>query len=111
MGVVLLTDDAENCRLAEEQGLDARRVRPFVQSLPDASELLDVLASEEGDADADADAADGAKRRAKASGRRYRAHLPLSDLRRGLEGGDLHQGKLRVNRHNSGQAYVSVSSV
>ena len=110
--VCLLTDDAENLRLAREAGLPAQRVREFVQSLPEANELLDVLAQQVGEA-SNEQGGDVESRAAKKGrgAQRYRAHLPLSQITKEVVAGRLHQGKLRVNRHNSTQAFVSVSSI
>ena len=46
--------------------------------------------------------------RSKKASVRYAAHLPMSELTRGVASGELHQGKLHVNRHNPQQGYVSV---
>ncbi|KAL1520405.1 hypothetical protein AB1Y20_021991 [Prymnesium parvum] len=105
--VLLLTDDAENLRLAREAGLRAERVRSFVSSLPNAGDLIEVLALHEEEA-GEAEAGGGRKQN---EGQRYTPHLPMSTISREVEAGSLHQGKLRVRSHNTRQATVSVRSV
>ena len=109
--VLLLTNDAENKRKALDAGLKAQSIHAHVRSLPEADELSDLLAGDdrqEGGGGGEASASDGgggAKRQKGAI--RYAAHLPLSQLTKGVAAGELHQGKLHVNRHNPQQAHVT----
>ena len=113
--VLLLTNDAENKRKALDAGLKAQSIHAHVRSLPEADELADLLAGDdrqEGGGGGEASASDGgggAKRQKGAI--RYAAHLPLSQLTKGVAAGELHQGKLHVNRHNPQQAHVTVHSL
>ena len=115
--VLLLTNDAENLRKAREGGLKAQRVHEYVKQRPDAADLMDVLArapddeagQEGGAAGAGGSGSGGGRKGAGAS--RYASHLPLSELQRGLEAGELHQGKLNSSRHNSSQGSVFVSTL
>lgn len=116
--VLLLTNDAENRRLACEAGLKAQRVHDYVRTRSDATDLVDLLARAPDDDDGATPAgAGGAARtlgRKDAAGKgetRYAAHLPMSELRRGIEAGELHQGKLNVSRHNSSQGSVFVGTL
>ena len=105
--VLLLTNDAENLRRAEADGLKASTIHAYVASLPDGAELAELLAAAPG-ADG-ADAAPDAKRGARSAP--YAAHLPMSELTRGVQAGELHQGKLRVARHNCTRGAVPVHSL
>ena len=113
--MLLLTNDAENKRKALDAGLKAQSIHAHVRSLPEADELTDLLAGDdrqEGGGGGEASASDGgggAKRQKGAI--RYAAHLPLSQLTKGVAAGELHQGKLHVNRHNPQQAHVTVHSL
>jgi exosome complex exonuclease DIS3/RRP44 len=109
--VVMLSNDAENLRLARELGLKALRVQDFVRTLPAplSAELQDCIAQDSGQDGGGGGGGGGGKRQKGAA--RYAAHLPLSELKRGLEAGEYHQGKLRVSKHNSSQGYVFVSSL
>lgn len=117
--VLLLTNDADNLRLAREGGQKVERIHDYVRARPDATELVDLLAQgyDEAATDASGAAAAGGGGGGVAGGRRaaaavrYAAHLPLSELKRGLEAGELHQGKLNVSRHNSAQGSVFVQTV
>lgn len=114
--VLLLTNDRDNLRKARAAGLCAETIHDFVRSLPEAAELQDMLALPPEEAAAEADAADarstaggcGGKRRASVG---YAAHLPMSELSRGLQSGEYHQGRLRVNRHNPSRASIGVHSL
>ncbi|KAL3895596.1 MAG: hypothetical protein SGPRY_013475 [Prymnesium sp.] len=113
--VVLLTDDRENLRIAREDGIEAERVRSYVKALPNASELLEVLASEreadEGGEGGESGDVRGDGKKKREGQQRYEAHLGMAALQRGVAAGELHQGKLRVNRHNSSRGFVAVGSV
>ena len=116
--VLLLTNDAENLRLAKEAGIRAERVHDYIKARHDAAELVDVLARAHDDSEAAA--ADGAAAGGgggggggggRKGGTRYAAHLPMSELTRGVSAGELHQGKLNISRHNSSQGSVFVSTL
>jgi len=108
--VLLLTNDADNLRKATAAGLAAQTIHQYVRSLPDADELQDLLALPPDEAAA-ADAADGGGGGAKRTSVHYPAHLSMSELTRGLQSGEYHQGKLRVNRHNPSRGTVGVQSL
>jgi len=113
--VLLLTNDRENLRLAEADGLRAQTVHAFVASLPNAAEVQDLLAPVHGAADADgADdlSADGARsKRKRKDGQHYPPHLNMSELTAGLQSGEFHQGKLRVSRYNPSRGSVGVRTL
>jgi exosome complex exonuclease DIS3/RRP44 len=123
--LLLLTNDADNRRLAREKGLRAERVQDYVRGRPDASELLDLLsrsadeAHSQGAVGGAGGGAAGSSGGSACAGRaggakaavRYAAHLPLSELKRGLESGELHQGKLTVGRHNSSEGVVQTQTL
>lgn len=102
--VLLITNDAENRRRAQTEGLLAETVQTYVQSLG-KPELLDILAlsiNEEGDGLEDSRPA---KRK-----RIYADHKLMSEITAGLHSGLYHQGKLRVSRYSNLLATVSVES-
>ena len=113
VAVLLLTNDAENRRLAIEAGLSCERIHDHVRARPDAAELVDVLAtsapSDGGGGGGGASGGGGGKREKGVA--RFSAHLPLSELQAGLAAGELHQGKLNISRHNSSQGAVFVGSL
>jgi exosome complex exonuclease DIS3/RRP44 len=104
--VLLLTNDADNLRKAQAEGLAAQRIHTFVGDLPGGEELRELLAAAP-ETEGDGGGSGGRGRRAQA----YPAHLPMSELTRGVQAGELHQGKLRVNRHNSSRGAVGVRSL
>jgi exosome complex exonuclease DIS3/RRP44 len=128
--VILLTNDAENRRLACEAGIQAQRVQEYVRGRPDAATLLDVLARSPDDEGGEASTASGDGGGGGSGGKsggvgsggngsgggrkgavRYPSHLAMSELTRGVEAGELHQGKLNVSRHNASQGSVFVSTL
>jgi len=121
--VLLLTNDAENRRLARDAGLKCESIHEHVRARADAAELMDVLASAPADGGGGGGGGGGGSREESGGGGgggggkrekgavRYVAHLPLSQLQAGLTAGELHQGKLNISRHNSRQGAVFVSSL
>ncbi|GAB2254227.1 hypothetical protein Droror1_Dr00022036 [Drosera rotundifolia] len=105
--VLLVTNDRENKRKAVEEGISAETVEAYVKSLG-RSELLDllVLPSSEDVAMEDAEDVRPSKRKVI-----YNEHKPMSEITSGLLRGIYHQGKLRVNRYNSLEAYVGSESI
>ena len=107
--VLLLTNDVDNKQKAIASGLKAQSIHAYVRSLPEADELQDLLVNTAAEAEAGGGGGGGGGGvRVKKGSARYKAHLPMSELTRGVAAGELHQGKLHVNRHNPQQGYVSV---
>jgi len=145
--VLLLTNDVDNKQKAIASGLKAQSIHAYVRSLPEADELQDLLVNTATEAEAGGGGGGGGDGgvRVKKGSARYKAHLPMSELTRGVvriyiyiymhmlppilcmlepqgsnpgqaqprptrgqAAGELHQGKLHVNRHNPQQGYVSV---
>ena len=121
--VLLLTNDADNKQKALKAGLHAQSIHAHVRSLPNADELQDLLVNtgggggpeggedEGGGSGGGGGGGGGGRGRVKKGGSRYPAHLPMSELTRGIASGELYQGKLHVNRHNPQQGYVSVKGL
>tara|TARA_B100000524_G_scaffold260752_1_gene141899 strand:- start:281 stop:3166 length:2886 start_codon:yes stop_codon:yes gene_type:complete len=113
--VLLITNDAENLQKASAAGLKANTIEQYVATLPQAEELQDVLArSAEAELAAMGGGKDGAAaatNRPRPGGLKYEPHLPLSELTRGVQAGELHQGKLRVSRYNPSKGAVAVHSL
>eukprot|EP00315_Gephyrocapsa_oceanica_P053826 CAMPEP_0185498356 /NCGR_PEP_ID=MMETSP1366-20130426/19620_1 /TAXON_ID=38817 /ORGANISM="Gephyrocapsa oceanica, Strain RCC1303" /LENGTH=393 /DNA_ID=CAMNT_0028107519 /DNA_START=31 /DNA_END=1212 /DNA_ORIENTATION=+ len=106
--VLLLTNDADNLRKAKAEGLRAQTVHAYVRSLPDAARLQDLLAAGEEEEAAEGGGEGGGRRK---GGVRYAAHLSMSEITCGIQAGELHQGKLRVSRHNPSRGFVGVRSL
>lgn len=105
--VLLITNDRENKRRAIEEGISAETVESYVRSLgkPDLLDL--VVLSSSGDVSME-DVEDLRPSKKKVI---YSEHKPMSEITSGLLHGVYHQGKLRVNRYNSFEAYVGSESI
>ncbi|XP_015889583.2 exosome complex exonuclease RRP44 homolog A [Ziziphus jujuba] len=105
--VLLLTNDRENKRKANEEGISAETVETYVKSLgrPD---LLDLLVQ---NASGDVGMEDVEDLRPSKRKILYTEHKPMSEITSGLHRGIYHQGKLRVNRYNPFEAYVGSESI
>ncbi|KAM7290642.1 exosome complex exonuclease RRP44 [Ixodes scapularis] len=91
--VVLLTNDEENRRKAEAEGIKACTFSEYVRSLRDHPGLLDKLAKLELDGAA---GEVGDKRK----GFLFPEHLPQSALHLGIKSGKYEQGKFQASREN-----------
>uniref|UniRef100_A0A803LNN6 Exosome complex exonuclease RRP44 homolog A n=1 Tax=Chenopodium quinoa TaxID=63459 RepID=A0A803LNN6_CHEQI len=105
--VLLITNDRENKRKANEEGISAETVESYVKSLGQP-ELLDLLAQP-----ASEDMVIDSVEDIRPSKRKvvYSEHKPMSEITTGLHRGIYHQGKLRVNRYNPFEAYVGSESI
>uniref|UniRef100_A0A803KXH7 Uncharacterized protein n=1 Tax=Chenopodium quinoa TaxID=63459 RepID=A0A803KXH7_CHEQI len=105
--VLLITNDRENKRKANEEGISAETVESYVKSLGQP-ELLDLLAQP-----ASEDMVIDSVEDMRPSKRKvvYSEHKPMSEITTGLHRGIYHQGKLRVNRYNPFEAYVGSESI
>eukprot|EP00249_Psilotum_nudum_P021681 c28202_g1_i1 orf=199-3033(+) len=105
--VLLLTNDMENKRKANDEGIASETVQEYVQSLGQP-ELLDlVVPSSQSDAkEMEVEDLRPSKRKII-----YTEHKPMSEVTSGLHRGIYHQGKLRVNRYNLFEAYVGSESI
>ncbi|KAL5510957.1 hypothetical protein ACEPAG_3676 [Sanghuangporus baumii] len=99
--VVLLTDDAENRRRAESEGVRCLSVRQYVEGTKEASQLLDLL-SYAAETSIEPTQAGTAGR-----GPLYPEYLPQSALLAGIRAGDLHQGHFNANPFNYLEGSVS----
>ncbi|GMH06614.1 hypothetical protein Nepgr_008454 [Nepenthes gracilis] len=105
--VLLITNDRENKRKANQEGVSAETVESYVKSLGQP-ELLDLLVQPASEDVAMEDAEDIRPSKRKII---YSEHKPMSEITSGLHRGIYHQGKLRVNRYNSLEAYVGSESI
>ncbi|KAF6762804.1 mitotic control protein dis3 [Ephemerocybe angulata] len=98
--IVLLTEDAANRQKAEKDGLVTLSVRKYVEAMNDASQLLDLLASE----------SEEIEPTRAASGKQflYDEYLPSATLIGGVKAGQLHQGHFNANQYNYLEGSVSV---
>ena len=140
MRIVLLTDDSNSRRLANEMGVVAVGTREFCEGLTEAKgatpDLLDLVAVGAGTGaggsgsggvkgsgaggTTDGDTADGTdgtgtKMKSKTNKNKrtkvYDEHKPLSEITAGLKAGRYHQGSLRVNRFNTFEGWIGSESV
>ncbi|GAB4847637.1 Exosome complex exonuclease RRP44 A [Ancistrocladus abbreviatus] len=120
--VLLLTNDRENKRKADEEGISAETVESYVKSLG-RPELLDLLVQPASEDVVMEDVEDmrPSKRKVIYSESvallycspppSFLQHKPMSEITSGLHRGIYHQGKLRVNRYNPLEAYVGSESI
>ncbi|ETW85530.1 putative exoribonuclease [Heterobasidion irregulare TC 32-1] len=99
--VVLLTDDVANRQKAEKEGIQCLSVRSYVEGMPKATELLDLL-SVAGSNDLEPTVA---------SGRTvlYPDYLPSGALIAGIKAGQLHQGHFNANQYNYLEGSIMVT--
>ncbi|GAB2279377.1 Exosome complex exonuclease RRP44 A [Dionaea muscipula] len=105
--VLLVTNDRENKRKADEEGISAETVESYVKSLGQP-ELLDLIVQPTSEDVAMEDAEDMRPSKRKII---FSEHKPMSEITSGLHRGIYHQGKLRVNRYNPLEAYVGSESI
>ncbi|KAI5066926.1 hypothetical protein GOP47_0017454 [Adiantum capillus-veneris] len=105
--ILLLTNDAENKRKALQEGIRTETVQTYVESLGQP-ELLDLVSQV-----ADGDVADMEVEDLRPSKKKviYPEHRPMSEITSGLQRRIFYQGKLRVNRYNTLEAYVNSESI
>jgi exosome complex exonuclease DIS3/RRP44 len=128
--VLLLTNDQDNLRKARAAGLQAQTIHAYVQTLAASTpDLADRLAGHgDGAATDDDGGARGVGKKDRGPGSAssapsstpatapsrtatlYTPHLDPEALKRGLARGELLQGRLRVNRHNPREGFVTVSA-
>ncbi|KAG8958122.1 exosome catalytic subunit dis3, partial [Tulasnella sp. 425] len=99
---VLLTDDAANRKFAGELGIPTARVRDYITGLPEAEDLVDVIAAHEEDADAE-----GIQMISKKSAL-YPEHLSVASCKAGVASGHLHQGHFNASQYNYLEGSVNV---
>jgi exosome complex exonuclease DIS3/RRP44 len=96
--IVMLSDDRENLRKAEEDGVLAMKLHDYVSDLPDADRLLDMIA---------ASSQNKAARDQKAQ-RLYPEYMSMSAMLTGVKAGTLHQGNFNVSPYNYLEGSVHV---
>ncbi|EKM74947.1 hypothetical protein AGABI1DRAFT_80468 [Agaricus bisporus var. burnettii JB137-S8] len=99
--VVLLTEDVANRQKAESAGITAFSMKRYVESLPEANQLLDLLAVTD---------SNGIEP-TRASGVRqplYPEYLLTATLAAGVKAGKLHQGYFNANQYNYLEGSVPV---
>ncbi|PSS00369.1 Exosome complex exonuclease RRP44 A like [Actinidia chinensis var. chinensis] len=105
--VLLITNDRENKRKANEEGISAETVESYVKSLGQPG-LLDLLVQPSSQDVGMEEVEDPRPSKRKII---YTEHKPMSEITAGLHRGIYHQGKLRVNRYNPFEAYVGSESI
>lgn len=93
--VLLLTDDAENRKKAEAEGITAFSVGDYVRSLTESPYLQDKLSLKEYSNE-------------KSSNPLYPPHLTLVQVHDGIKNGKLYQGSFAASRENYLEGSVNV---
>ncbi|KAI9814493.1 MAG: exosome catalytic subunit dis3 [Thelocarpon impressellum] len=96
--VIMLTDDKENLRKAEEDRVDASTLSDYVKGLEDANRLLDMMSV----------AREGQEARGARQTMVYPEHHSLSKIMTGVRAGTLHQGIFNVSPYNFLEGSVHV---
>jgi exosome complex exonuclease DIS3/RRP44 len=96
--VVMLSDDRENLRRAEKDGIAASNIHNYVSGLPDADRLLDMVASSR----------EGRIAREGKSELFYPEYMSISAMLTGVKAGTLHQGIFNVSPYNYLEGSVHV---
>lgn len=93
--ILLLTDDADNRKKAETEGIGALSVRDYVKSLTESPFLQDKLSLKEY----------GSEQSNKPL---FPPHLTLVQIHDGIKNGKLYQGTFAASRENYKEGYVNV---
>ena len=93
--VLLLTDDAENRKKAEAEGILTFSVRDYVKSLTETPYLQDKLCLKEFGSE-------------QSNNPRYPPHLTLVQVHEGIKNGKLYQGSFSASRENYLEGTVNV---
>ncbi|KAL9708684.1 exosome catalytic subunit dis3 [Leucoagaricus gongylophorus] len=99
--VVLMTEDAANRQIADRSGVPVVSVRRYVESMPEADKLLDLLSAVDSD-EIEPTKVVGARQPL------YSEYLPTAILAAGVKAGELHQGYFNANQYNYLEGSVSV---
>lgn len=86
--VVMLSDDRDNLRKAQAEKLDCASLRKYVEGLPDADRLLDMVSEGR------------EKRETKPGDLLYPEYFSMSKMLTGIKAGTLHQGTFNVSQYN-----------
>ncbi|PWY99671.1 putative DIS3 3`-5` exoribonuclease required for 3` end formation of 5.8S rRNA [Testicularia cyperi] len=97
LDVLLISDDQDNVSRATTEGIPAMSVRDYIEGLPNADQLLDLLSSRSMVA-----GAGGSEKRAVL----YPEHLPQNQVAAGVKSGQLLQGYFNANPYNYLEATV-----
>jgi len=96
--VVMLSDDRDCLRNAENEGITCANLKGYVSGLPDADRLLDMVAA-------------GREQRVTKEGKAellYPDYLSMSAMLTGVKNGTLHQGNFNVSPYNYLEGSVHV---
>lgn len=96
--VILLTNDADNLRKAQEMGIVALTIEEYVKSLTDHPELLDKLAKKFEDTDGNKPDL-------------FPLHLSPSQIHEGVCSGKLLRGSFQRSRENYLEGFVNVENM
>lgn len=98
--VLLLSDDAENVKRAQADGIAAMSVRDYIAGMPNSEKLQDLVSSRS------PEGSGGQKR--GGPGILYPTHLPPGQLNAAITSGHLHSGFFNANAYNYLEATVKV---
>ncbi|GAA5950094.1 hypothetical protein JCM3765_004194 [Sporobolomyces pararoseus] len=104
-GLILLTDDQANLKLATSSSIKTMTIRQYVDSLPSdlQSKLIDLIAVDGTGLDRNHESEKGGKRKKNL----YQEYLPLTVLQAGIKSGKLFQGHFNPSSYNFKQATVN----
>jgi exosome complex exonuclease DIS3/RRP44 len=105
--IFLLTNDKENLNKALKEEISAKSIHQYVRELTEHPELLDLLNYTD-DLPTDAGAETGKMGKRK---QLFEAHLPMSEVQKGIKNGKYYQGAIRVSRNNVSEAKIEVSGL
>lgn len=98
--IVVLTDDKESLRKAEEEGVTALSLSDYVSGLEDSDKLLDMIN----------ESREGREGKVPRGELFYPEYYSMSKLMTGLRAGTLHQGVFNVSPYNYLEGSVSVAA-
>eukprot|EP00884_Botryococcus_braunii_P014654 jgi/Botrbrau1/2318/Bobra.39_1s0007.1 len=115
MQIILLSNDTDNRKRAEAEGLTAMSALMYARSRQDAPDLADlVLATmnrgEDGETKAPSQGTQLPRRPTKRA-RIYDDHRPMSVIEQGIRDQTLYQGSIRTSRFNPYMGYLRVESL
>ncbi|KAG8625697.1 hypothetical protein KVT40_006098 [Elsinoe batatas] len=86
--IVMLSDDRDNLKKAKAEGIEGASLRTYVEELPDADRLLDMVSEAK------------ERRDSKPGDMLYPEYFSMSKMLTGIKAGTLHQGTFNVSQYN-----------
>ncbi|KAF2222852.1 hypothetical protein BDZ85DRAFT_198176 [Elsinoe ampelina] len=86
--IVMLSDDRDNLKKAKAEGIEGASLRTYVEGLPDADRLLDMVSEAK------------ERRDTKPGDMLFPEYFSMSKMLTGIKAGTLHQGTFNVSQYN-----------